>query len=147
MNNDDCEKDKELCLDGCCVEQRKEMFKKGEVVYYTIQVNLYIFNLCAMLKQTFNSCFRTFTKFVGTAIASSVYNDVDEKEVMVNDPRSEFIKMAKKKIGCKLPLSEASHCEKDFGPHLAINGIKNNPMDFFCSMFHATGFPWLLGIK
>jgi hypothetical protein len=90
---------------------------------------------------------RTLTKYVGTAIASSVYNVMDEKEVMVNDPRSSFHEIQKSKMGCKLPLSHASHCEQDFGPHLAINAIQNNPMDFFCSMFHPKGFPWILGTE
>ena len=94
-----------------------------------------------------DECLRVLTKYVGTAIASSVYNEIDEKEVMVNDPRSSFQEIEKSKSGCKLPLSHASHCEQDFGPHLALNAIKNNPMDFFCSMFHPKGFPWILGIK
>ena len=30
--NDDCEKDNELCLDGCCVQQPKENFEKGKLL-------------------------------------------------------------------------------------------------------------------
>ena len=47
--------------------------------------------------------------------------------------------------GCKLSLTKASHCEQDFGPQLAINGIANNNLDFYCSNFHPNGYPWILG--
>ena len=47
--------------------------------------------------------------------------------------------------GCKLPFTQASHCEQDFGPQLAINGIANNRLDFYCSNFHPNGYPWILG--
>ena len=65
---------------------------------------------------------------------------------MLNDPRILFGEKKETKRGCKLPHGQTGHCEQDFGPHLAINGIGKNKMDFFCSMYHANGHPWLLGI-
>ena len=58
-----------------------------------------------------------------------------EKENISNDKYS----------GCKLPFTQASHCEQDFGPQVAVNGIANNRLDFFCSNFHPNGYPWILG--
>ena len=88
--------------------------------------------------------------FIGLAIASSVFNEVDGKEEMTKDPHSSPLQKHERKnmdrtLGCKLPLSQASHCEQDFGAHLAINGIANSNRDFYCSMFHQTGYPWILG--
>ena len=66
---------------------------------------------------------------------------------MSRDPRANFGTIENLDRGCKLPLSQESHCEQDFGAHHAIDGIMNYHMDFFCSMFHAEGYPWLLGTK
>jgi hypothetical protein len=30
--NEDCETDKELCLDGCCVQQPKDALEKGKTI-------------------------------------------------------------------------------------------------------------------
>ena len=84
---------------------------------------------------------------LGFAIASSVYNEMDNKEIMSRDPHANVGTFENLDRGCKLPLSQESHCEQDFGAHHAIDGIMNHHMDFFCSMFHAEGYPWLLGTK
>ena len=69
---------------------------------------------------------------------------------MTKDPRASGLQKQDRKgmgrrSGCKLPLSHSSHCEQDFGAHLAINGISNNNQDFYCSMFDKVGYPWILG--
>ena len=67
---------------------------------------------------------------------------------MSRDPHANVGMIKNLDRGCKLPLSQESHCEQDFGAHHAIDGIMNYPfMDFFCSMFHTEGYPWLLGTK
>ena len=66
---------------------------------------------------------------------------------MSRDPHANVGTIENLDRGCKLPLSQESHCEQDFGAHHAIDGIMNYHMDFFCSMFHAEGYPWLLGTK
>ena len=66
---------------------------------------------------------------------------------MSRDPHANVGMIKNLDRGCKLPLSQESHCEQDFGAHHAIDGIMNYQMDFFCSMFHAEGYPWLLGTK
>ena len=90
---------------------------------------------------------RAKLSFLGFAIASSVYNEIDNKEIMSRDPHANVGIIENLDRGCKLPLSQESHCEQDFGAHHAIDGIMNHHMDFFCSMFHAKGYPWLLGTK
>ena len=66
---------------------------------------------------------------------------------MSRDPHANVGMIENLDRGCKLPLSQESHCEQDFGAHHAIDGIMNYHMDIFCSMFHAEGYPWLLGIR
>ena len=50
------------------------------------------------------------------------------------------------KLVCNLTLGhQTSNCRRNFGAHLAINGIANNIKDFYCSNFHENGYPWILG--
>ena len=43
MDNEDCEGENQLCLDGCCREQPTAVFEKGESNFTLIINSIYIF--------------------------------------------------------------------------------------------------------